>query len=565
MPRLQLVPLHSQDAPFKLPSVGTVTLGRRPNNTLVCNDISVSGKHCEISVESGLFKLSDCSTNGTYINEERIVRGETAPLRAGDVIALTKPPGVDSTVEPAVRVQFRVEAEGGDAERWRAPGVPSVSSCPAPPKRASTTAEGFAQDLLLQEQQRNAKITEELLLARRRLDEERSKSETLTRDLQQAQQSLEEERRRRSNACEQLPTLQAEVAKLKDQSQQLPEMRSAQASLQQKHERLEVEVTMAAQKASSLEIAVQRLRDEKKELTDKGDAQTLESAQEALRQAQEEANRLETEANEAQEKTELAQKEMEKLRQELNASRDQQAVLLSDMARAEKSRSEAEELLAKAMREIQLLEERVARHRREADELSAATARQQQEQQLQVQAAEEMRQACGRLAETLGPGGPVEWLKALPALPALPQGQAPVATEVPPVQPVEPPAVPQPAPEASAAPPTSQPRESPGAELVDSQGSSQEAPSQPSQPPPLPPPAQPPDTQETGAALGPVALPAPSAELVEAEAATFVDTAGPGAAPQRLWSVAVLGGTAVEDSLDGLLEASPKRRRVSVH
>ena len=34
--------------------------------------------------------------------------------------------------------------------------------------------------------------------------------------------------------------------------------------------------------------------------------------------------------------------------------------------------------------------------------------------------------------------------------------------QVPPVQPVEPPAVPQPAPEASAAPPTSQPRESPG-------------------------------------------------------------------------------------------------------
>ena len=44
---------------------------------------------------------------------------------------------------------------------------------------------------------------------------------------------------------------------------------------------------------------------------------------------------------------------------------------------------------------------------------------------------------------------------------------------------------------------------------------------------------------DAGAALGPVALPAPSAELVEAEAATFVDTAGPGAAPQRLWSVAV--------------------------
>ena len=60
---LQLVALHEQ-APFQLPDRGVVSIGRRPTNTVVCNDISVSGKHCEISIEAGVLRISDCSTNG---------------------------------------------------------------------------------------------------------------------------------------------------------------------------------------------------------------------------------------------------------------------------------------------------------------------------------------------------------------------------------------------------------------------------------------------------------------------------------------------------------------------
>ena len=58
-----------------------------------------------------------------------------------------------------------------------------------------------------------AKITGELLLARRRLDEERSKSEALSRELRKAQKQLEEERKRRTAAAEQQQQSKAEAQK----------------------------------------------------------------------------------------------------------------------------------------------------------------------------------------------------------------------------------------------------------------------------------------------------------------------------------------------------------------
>lgn len=553
---LQLAPLHSHDPAFQLPVSGSVTIGRRPNNTLVCNDISVSGKHCEISIASGSVKISDCSTNGTYINDERIVKGEVAEVSPGDVIALTKPhpPGaLDSTVEAAVRVQFRLEhghatgalsdANGdGNLTSTALRGEPAATfsqSCPPnPPKRAATTAEGFAHDLLMQEQQCKAKITGELLLARRRLDEERSKSDSLARDLRKAKATLEEERRRKSAALDGREALKAEAAKLKDNRHQLPEMRSTQTSLQQKHEALEIELTTFAQKASSLEMAVSRLRDELGDLAPASSG-ALESAQESFRQAQDEANSLEKQVSELQQKAELAQKAVEKSQQDLNAERtrkerleDQQALLASEVERAEKNGSQAEELLAKAKQEIQSLEERVSRHRGEAEQQREISSEKRRLQQLQMQSAEQMREACGRFAEALQ-GCTEKWLNALP------EGEAAMAPPPAPAVPTKAIKV-QKVPAAQEAPPaplaTSRGANGVIAEVVDSGQQSQEQSSQPSQPPPLPPPESPPEG------------------------------AGPAAPPQRLWSVAVLGGTAMEgDSLGLLLEGSPKRRKVSAH
>merc|ERR1719359_1235111 len=59
----------------------------------------------------------------------------------------------------------------------------------------------FAQDLLVQEQQTKAKITGELLLSQRRLEEERQKAEIFAKDLRRIRQQIEDERARRKT-CE---------------------------------------------------------------------------------------------------------------------------------------------------------------------------------------------------------------------------------------------------------------------------------------------------------------------------------------------------------------------------
>nr|DBA23116.1 TPA: hypothetical protein GDO54_014065 [Pyxicephalus adspersus] len=65
------------------------TIGRKkgcdlsfPGNKLI------SGEHCKITVDeqSGLVSLEDTSTNGTVINQQKVVKKQTYPLKNGDVI-----------------------------------------------------------------------------------------------------------------------------------------------------------------------------------------------------------------------------------------------------------------------------------------------------------------------------------------------------------------------------------------------------------------------------------------------------------------------------------------------
>ena len=49
----------------------------------------VSRKHAILTVEGGAFRIQDCGgTNGTFVNNRRLNRGETAELRDGDEIGL---------------------------------------------------------------------------------------------------------------------------------------------------------------------------------------------------------------------------------------------------------------------------------------------------------------------------------------------------------------------------------------------------------------------------------------------------------------------------------------------
>jgi predicted component of type VI protein secretion system len=62
------------------------TIGRLEDNTFTIGDPSVSSHHCEVLMRGGEIIVRDLnSTNGTYINGERITE---APLKPGQILRL---------------------------------------------------------------------------------------------------------------------------------------------------------------------------------------------------------------------------------------------------------------------------------------------------------------------------------------------------------------------------------------------------------------------------------------------------------------------------------------------
>lgn len=67
-----------------------ITIGRHPESDLwfdPTEDLDVSTRHGEIRAENGRYVVYDCrSTNGTFVNGERLAAGRSRELRNGDVI-----------------------------------------------------------------------------------------------------------------------------------------------------------------------------------------------------------------------------------------------------------------------------------------------------------------------------------------------------------------------------------------------------------------------------------------------------------------------------------------------
>ena len=67
----------------------SVTIGSRPDCDLVVNVPSVSGHHCRLTLDETGFVLEDLnSTNGTFVNGERIRGAVRVRLMATDTIHL---------------------------------------------------------------------------------------------------------------------------------------------------------------------------------------------------------------------------------------------------------------------------------------------------------------------------------------------------------------------------------------------------------------------------------------------------------------------------------------------
>jgi hypothetical protein len=66
-----------------------LTIGRAPDNQLVMNDSQASSRHAEIRQDTQGYTITDLgSTNGTYVNEQRLVPQVPQRLQSGSIIRI---------------------------------------------------------------------------------------------------------------------------------------------------------------------------------------------------------------------------------------------------------------------------------------------------------------------------------------------------------------------------------------------------------------------------------------------------------------------------------------------
>ncbi|HXZ03330.1 MAG TPA: protein kinase [Ktedonobacteraceae bacterium] len=123
-----------------------VTIGRATDNTLVLGDSNVSSHHAEIRPDGPYFRLNDLnSTNGTFVNEQRVYAGSPRLLQPGDNIRVgntvftfsmsdVMPSHSDGLTE---RAASPVDNTSYGVGMQNASGQPSYP--PPPPQRVSET------------------------------------------------------------------------------------------------------------------------------------------------------------------------------------------------------------------------------------------------------------------------------------------------------------------------------------------------------------------------------------------------------------------------------------------
>src|SRR6185437_4894060 len=148
MPRLVVNPGTPQAWEIQL-KPGLNFLGRSAGNDFKIEDLSVSGSHCQIVIDSGSALIKDMgSTNGTFVNrakvqESRIESGQ--PLRLGSVdmifytdgpdavkaVVVPPPPQAEPPPPPKPVTSLRVAGLARAAEP--APASTETDASPAPP------------------------------------------------------------------------------------------------------------------------------------------------------------------------------------------------------------------------------------------------------------------------------------------------------------------------------------------------------------------------------------------------------------------------------------------------
>lgn len=163
MSRLRILTPGIEPAVLELPA-GRATLGRREENPLCLPDVSVSGRHCELTEADGLLTVLDLgSTNGTFIKGERTGQGTVAPgetFKLGGVelcyevdapaaspapVVSAPPPAPGPAPQPAIEITKPASPKLPSLPKLTAPPAPQpapavCASAPAVPKLSPAEA-----------------------------------------------------------------------------------------------------------------------------------------------------------------------------------------------------------------------------------------------------------------------------------------------------------------------------------------------------------------------------------------------------------------------------------------
>ncbi|MFZ2294158.1 MAG: FHA domain-containing protein [Polaromonas sp.] len=107
------------------------SLGRRPYNDIVIDNLAVSGEHAVLQLSGHEVYIEDLnSTNGTYVNGKTVKK---QLLQNGDVVEIGK-----------YKIQYANEAGQTDAARRTGSAAPAATATPAPAGAAIKVMSGAA-------------------------------------------------------------------------------------------------------------------------------------------------------------------------------------------------------------------------------------------------------------------------------------------------------------------------------------------------------------------------------------------------------------------------------------
>ena len=122
---------------------GALTLGRGPGSPLVLDGAGISRDHIRLHPEGDSLFITDLSNNGTWLNMQRLTRGEPHPLKPADTIKI---PGFEIRIElPCAPVVNSQAAPAG------APVLPETAAQPTPAKGPLAAMRAFGGSLSMVE------------------------------------------------------------------------------------------------------------------------------------------------------------------------------------------------------------------------------------------------------------------------------------------------------------------------------------------------------------------------------------------------------------------------------